>query len=127
MVVGAFVSNCGSDGAMMSTMHEQIKDSYGIVPRNFLVDCGYPSVEQITAVERGGSCVHAPIFREEDMISGAKILMPVKCATVTSSYHFRQRMSTPEAKAIYKSRPSIVEYINAELRNRGLYQFAFEG
>jgi hypothetical protein len=39
----------------------------------------------------------------------------------------RERMKTDEAKALYKQRPSIAEFPNAECRNRGLYQFRVRG
>ena len=40
---------------------------------------------------------------------------------------FRERMKSDEAKAIYKQRPSIAEFPNAECRNRGLHQFRVRG
>ena len=40
---------------------------------------------------------------------------------------FRLRMGTPEAKQIYKRRPAIAEFPNADCRNRGLTQFRVRG
>ena len=40
---------------------------------------------------------------------------------------FRKRMGTPEAKTIYKARPSVDEFPNADCRNRGLTQFRVRG
>ena len=40
---------------------------------------------------------------------------------------FRQRMATEPAKQLYKQRPSIAEFPNAECRNRGLSQFRVRG
>ena len=40
---------------------------------------------------------------------------------------WRERMGTPEAKAIYKQRASTAECVNAQARNRGLQQFTVRG
>ena len=40
---------------------------------------------------------------------------------------WRQRMATPEAKAVYKERAATAEYTNAQARNRGLRQFLVRG
>jgi hypothetical protein len=40
---------------------------------------------------------------------------------------FRARMSKPENQELYKQRPSIAEFPNAECRNRGLRQFRVRG
>ena len=42
-------------------------------------------------------------------------------------FAFRQRMATESAKQLYKQRPSIAEFPNAECRNRGLYQLRVRG
>jgi len=43
------------------------------------------------------------------------------------TFTFRRRMATEEAKELYKQRPSIAEFPNAECRNRGLHQFRVRG
>jgi hypothetical protein len=40
---------------------------------------------------------------------------------------FRARMAQPEYQALYKSRPSIAEFPNADCRNRNLRQFRVRG
>ena len=40
---------------------------------------------------------------------------------------FRQRMATDDTKPLYKQRPSIAEFPNAECRNCGLHQFRVRG
>ena len=40
---------------------------------------------------------------------------------------WRERMATPEAKAIYKERASTAECVNAQARNRGLQQLTVRG
>ena len=40
---------------------------------------------------------------------------------------WRARMGTPEAKAIYKQRASTAEWVNAQVRNQGLYGMTVRG
>ena len=40
---------------------------------------------------------------------------------------WRQRMETAEAKELYKKRAATAEWVNAGMRNRGLYQVRVRG
>lgn len=127
MIVGVAVINSGSDQQQMAPMVNQIRENFGIVPTNYLVDCGYPTVDQVTKVERSGTKVHAPIHGKETMQKKGTDPYARQRRDTNESFAFRQRMSTPEAQELYKQRPSVAEYSNAELRNRGLTQFRVRG
>lgn len=127
MIVGLQVSNSGSDRGQMSSMHDEVRQRYGKAPDRYLVDCGFANKEDITHVERGGSNVYAPIHGEASIKAKGNDPYARKKRDSDESFACRQRMASEEAKAIYKQRPSIAEYANAECRNRGLQQFRVRG
>ena len=127
IIIGVDVTNSGSDGGRMSPMHEQVRERYGQTPGKYLVDCGFASHEDITLVEQRGSQVYAPIHGEERMREKGVDPYARQKKDTDESFAFRQRMATEEAKELYKKRPSIAEFPNAEFRNRGLSQFRVRG
>lgn len=127
VIVGVTVTNSGNDGEQMAPMQAKIKDQFGKAPGEYLVDCGFPSVDQVTKVEQNGSEVLAPIHGKEAMKKRGKDPHARQRRDTDASFAFRQRMATEEAQERYKRRPSIAEYVNAEFRNRGLRQFRVRG
>ena len=127
MIVGVDVTNSGSDRGQMPDMHQLIHDRYRIIPAHYLVDGGFAGHEDVSQMERAGSCVLAPIHGEEKMRREGKDPYARQRRDTDESFVFRQRMATEEAKALYKQRPSIAEFPNAECRNRGLHQFPVRG
>ncbi len=127
VIVGVDVTNSGSDRGQMASMHEQVNERYGEMPENYLVDCGFATKEDITTVEKKGSKVLAPIHGEERMRKQGTDPHARQRSETDEMFTFRQRMATEEAKQLYKERPSIAEYPNAECRNRGLHQFRVRG
>ncbi len=127
VILGVTVTNSGNDGEQMAPMQSKIKKDYGKAPGNYMVDCGFPGVDQVTAVEQNGSHVLAPIHSEDAMKRRGKDPHARQRRDTDESFAFRQRMANQEAKDQYKKRPSIAEYVNAEFRNRGLTQFRVRG
>ncbi len=127
VIVGVDVTNSGSDRGQMSSMHEEVSDRYGKTPEKYLVDCGFATKEDITAVEQRGSEVHAPVHGEERMRKKGTDPYARQRTDTDEMFKFRQRMETDEAKELFKQRPSIAEFPNAECRNRGLHQFRVRG
>lgn len=127
IIVSADVTNSGSDGGQMSAMHQDVRERYGKTPECYLVDGGFATHEDVTIVEKKGTEVYAPIHAEESMRKKGKDPYARAKRDTDESFAFRQRMSTAEAKELYKQRPSIAEYPNAECRNRGLRQFRVRG
>ncbi len=127
MIVGVDVSNSGSDRGQMSSMHEKLGQRYGKLPGQYPVDCGFATKEDITTVEQRGTKVIAPVHGEEGMRERGKDPYARQRGDTDEVFAFRQRMATEEAKEVYKQRPSIAEFPNAECRNRGLHQFRVRG
>lgn len=127
VIVGVTVSNAGNDGEQMGPMQAKLREEYGRAPDHYLVDCGFPNVQQVTAVERNGSRVCAPVHGEEGMKARGKDPYARQRRDTDESFAFRERMASDDAKTRYRQRPSIAEYVNAEFRNRGLTQFRVRG
>ena len=52
---------CRSDGGQMAPMHETVSRTYETTPKNYVVDGGFVTIEDITKVERCQSRVIAPV------------------------------------------------------------------
>ena len=127
MIVQVDVTNSGSDRGQMASMHAELKEDYGKPPKHYLVDCGFATKEDITAVEKAGSQVIAPIHGEKKIRENGNDPHARQRRDSDEMVVFRERMASEEAKALYRQRPSIAEFPNAECRNRGLHQFRVRG
>ena len=127
VIVAVDVTNAGNDSGQMAPLHENIQQRYGKTPEKYLVDLGFNSKHDITTLEQRGSAVYAPIHSEQKMLERGKDPYSRQEGDSDQMVVYRQRMKTEEAKAIYRERPAIAEYPNAELRNRGLQQFRVRG
>lgn len=127
MIVGVDVSSSGSDDGQMPRMHEQVCKRYGKTPENYLVDGGFTGHQDVTTLEQAGSRVFGPIHGEGRMRAAGKDPYARQKRDTNETFVFRQRMATSEAKNVYRQRPSIAEFPNAQCRNRGLYQFRVRG
>jgi hypothetical protein len=127
MIVGVDVTNSGSDRGQMADMHQNVSERYGKAPEKYPIDCGFANKEDITEVEKRGTQVIAPIHGEKKMRQNGTDPHARQSTDSDEMFEFRQRMATEEAKELYKLRPSIAEFPNAECRNRGLQQFPVRG
>jgi hypothetical protein len=127
MIVSVDVTNNGSDGGQMEPMHKDVCRRYGKVPENYTVDAGFSTNDDITAVEKAGSRVAAPMTHEERIRNRGGDPHARRAGDSREMAAFRERMRSDEAKAVLKQRPSIAEFPNAECRNRGLHQFRVRG
>jgi len=127
VIVGVDVTQSGSDRGQMSSMHEEICERYEKTPDNYAVDCGFASKDDITTLEKRNSKVIAPIYGEKEFRKNGKDPHARQRWDSDEMFAFRQRMASEEAKELYKQRPSVAEFPNAECRNRGLHQFRVRG
>jgi transposase len=127
MIVSVDVTNLGSDRGQMAPMHSDVCQRYGTTPDKYLVDCGFNTKEEVTTVAQRGTQVLAPIHGEATMRKKGTDPYARQKSDTDEMVAFRQRMATDEAKQLYKQRPSIAEFANAECRNRGLQQFRVRG
>jgi transposase len=124
IVTGVDVSNQGRDQGQLLPMLEQLKERYGTVPSESLVDSGFTRLEDIEKVSQQGITIYAPVMRPRDATRDPHAPLPTDSPGVAS---WRRRMGTSDAKQIYKQRGASVECVNALARNRGLQRFLVRG
>jgi transposase len=127
IIVNVSVSNQGSDGGLMGPAVDQIEESYGRSPSQYLVDGGFSSKEDVELSHERGIAVYSPLRNEKkDLLLGKDPYSP-KASDGEGVSAWRQRMGTEEAKELYKKRASTAEWVNAGMRNRGLYRVNVRG
>ncbi len=122
VIVAVEVNNQGTDQTSMVGLAQQVEDRYGVRPGEWLADGGCTSLRNIEEMNARGCKVYAPIRqtkRRNATPSKKKVTAPVA--------EWRERMETDEAKAIYKLRGQTAEWVNAQFRGQGLWQFLVRG
>lgn len=127
IVTGVAVTNQGSDAGRMTPMVEQLETHYGRRPQELLADGGFATLDDITAVETGGTAVFAPVKEEEKKRAKGEDPFAPRPGDSPQAANWRTRMGTAAAQAIYQLRPSLAEFPNAVFRNHGLRQFLVRG
>lgn len=126
IITGVEVTNSGGDQGKLAPMVEQLEQRYGEAAKEMLVDGGFVKKDDITAVSppHGETTVYAPVQVSKTEQRDPHTPRPDDSSAVAA---WRQRMATPEAKQIYKDRAATAECVNAQARNRGLYQVRIRG
>lgn len=124
MVLGIDIVNAVDQG-QMEPMVQQIEDRYGDKPEEHLADPGFATRKDIEKLSppQGKTEVYIP-FPETSSDSKSPWSSTRRSPAVEA---WRQRMETEEAQTIYRQRASSVEWVFAEMRNRGLQQFSVRG
>jgi transposase len=127
VIVGVDVTNEGTDSKQMTPMLEQIEDRFGARPQEKLVDGGFVTVEAVDEAEQNGTAVYAPPKEEQKQLDAGQDPYARKKSDTDATAQWRARMGTAAAQAIYKERASTAEWVNAQVRNRGLYGVRVRG
>lgn len=127
IIIGVEVTNEGTDGGQMPPMHEKVCHDYGKTPEKILVDSAYATKESVTAVEAAGTEVVSTVPRAEQLEKNGKDPHARQKRDTDEYVNFRKRMAKPEYQDLYKQRPSVAEFPNADCRNRNLRQFGVRG
>jgi transposase len=127
VIVGVDVTNEGTDGGEMPPMQEQLRTTYERTPKRALVDGAFATKESVTAVELAGTEVVSSIPRSEQLEQHGKDPHARQKGDSDQYAAFRARMAEPDYQELYRQRPSIAEFPNAECRNRNLRQFRVRG
>ena len=123
VIVGVDVIN-QIDQGQMDPMVEQLQARYGRVPSEHLVDGGFATYADLEALAAKGVAVYAPL-----PAPGRNHQDPTepRASDGPGVGDWRSRMQTEAAKLIYKLRCQTIEWANAGVRQRGLYQFGVRG
>jgi transposase len=127
VVVGVAVTNAVTDGGELPPMLDQLKDRYEHVPDSALVDGGFATKETIDQADERGCTVYAPVKNEKKQLEQGQDPYAPKRGDSAPVANWRCRMGTEEAKQLYRLRGQTAEWVNAQCRNRGLWQMPVRG
>jgi len=127
VIVGVDVTNAGTDGNELIPMLNTIHDHYDKVPSHVLVDSAYATQDVVTTAQKNGTIVVSTVPRSDQLEKHGKDPHERQRRDTDEYAKFRERMGQPEYQELYKSRPSIAEFPNADCRNRNLRQFHVRG
>lgn len=128
IIVGVDMTNAVSDGGQMGPMLDEIKERHDKVPKEYLVDGGFATRDDITyATTEHEVTVYAPIKQEKKKQQAGKDPFAPQKGDSEAVKEWRRRMGTEEAKMLYRFRAATAEWSNAQARNRGLYQVTVRG
>jgi hypothetical protein len=126
VIVGLAISNRGSDQGEALPMEAQVLKRTDEHPEAYLIDGGFVKRDDITALERKGVTVYAPLRPPRTATSGRQASDP-RPDDSPEVRAWRERMGTGEAKQIYKDRAATAECVNARCRQHGVQQFPVRG
>jgi hypothetical protein len=126
VIVEVGVVTTGSDGGQALPVVEQLQRRAGESPTAYLMDGGFATRDDITALERQGIVVYAPSRLPRTTTSGRTQAEPRPDDTPEVAC-WRARMETVEAKEVYKERAATAECVNAHLRRYGMRQLMVRG
>jgi transposase len=122
-IVGVEVVNTGSDQSQADAMRQQVEHRTGLPVKEQLVDGGFVKKEQIDLAEAAGTAIYAPLPTGKD---GQPCVVGRGDSPAVAAW--RQRMTEPRSKEIYKQRAATAETVNAETSAyRGLSRFLVRG
>ena len=125
IIVGVTVVREGTDAGQALPMENQVKKRTGQHPEAYLMDGGFATREDITALEERKVTVYAPVRLPRNKPEEARY--QPRYGDSPQVVRWRQRMSTEEAKAVYRQRGSTAEWANAQVRHHGVSQFTVRG
>jgi transposase len=128
IIVGVDMTNAVSDGGQMGPMLDEIKERHDQVPKDYLVDGGFTSRDDINyAATEHKVTVYAPIKEQEKKQQAGKDPFAPQKGDTPPVQDWRQRMGTEGAQRLYRLRAATAEWTNAQARNRGLYRVTVRG
>lgn len=126
IIVGVDVTNRGSDMGETTAMLAQIEKRTGVLPREILVDGGYPQHKAVDQATELGVTMYAPLPKPRNGDTRDPHLAREDDSEAVAAW--RTRMASDEAKQIYKQRAATAETVNADAKaHRGLDGLAVRG
>jgi len=125
VIVGVSVIREGTDAGQALPMEEQVMKRTGQHPGAYLMDGGFATREDITALEERDVTVYAPVRLPRNKPEEERY--QPRYGDSPQVTRWRQRMATEEAKAVYKQRGSTAEWANAQVSQHGVSRFTVRG
>jgi transposase len=117
VILGVSVTNQGTDQGQAGPMEAQVAERTGQHPREYVVDGGFASLEDVETLTKRGVTVYTPSRPPtgEERSKDPTLPRPNDSSEVAA---WRVRMGTEEAKALYRDRGASVECANAQIEGR---------
>ena len=125
IIVGVTVIKEGTDAGQALPMEEQVVERTGRHPGAYLMDGGFATREDITALEERDVTVYAPVKLPKSKPEEERY--QPRYGDSPQVVRWRQRMVTEEAKAVYRQRGSTAEWANAQVSQHGVSRFTVRG
>jgi transposase len=125
IIVGVTVIGEGTDAGQALPMEEQVKKRMGQHPGAYLMDGGFATREDITALEERDITVYSPVRLPRNKPEEERY--QPRYGDSPQVVRWRQRMATEEAKAVYRQRGSTAEWANAQVSQHGVSRFTVRG
>ena len=125
VIVGVTVIRGGTDAGQALPMEEQVVKRTGQHPKDYLMDGGFATKEDITALEERGLTVYAPVKLPRNKPEEERY--QPRYGDSPQVVQWRQRMATEAAKAVYRGRGSTAEWANAQVSQHGVSRFTVRG
>lgn len=123
VILAVDVDNKGTDTHAMVPLAKQIEERYKVRPDEWLADGGCNSLQNVDQMHERGCKIIAPLRQRRSGRDPEEIRSTDSAAV----REWRQRMTTDQAKQIYKQRGATAELVNAQCRAQGLWQFLVRG
>lgn len=123
VIIAVEVDNVGTDTHAMVPLAEQIEQRYEVRPEEWLADGGCNSLKNVDQMDERDCQIFAPL-RQRRSGRNPEEIRPTDSEAVKQ---WRRRMTTDEAKEIYRQRGATAELVNAQCRAQGLWQFLVRG
>lgn len=123
VIIAVDVDSAGTDTHAMVPLAEQIEQRYQARPEEWLTDGGCNSLKNIDKMNERGCKIFAPLRQRRSGRNPEQI----RSTDSEAVKQWRARMTTDQAKKIYKERGSTAELVNAQCRAQGLWQFLVRG
>lgn len=127
VIVAVDVTNSGSDRGQMAPLYEDVCSRYSTTPKHYIVDSAFATKDDIKTLEQAQTQVVSSVPRADQLRRQGKDPHARQPGDSDEFAAFRERMGTEPCQDLYRQRPSIAEFPNADCRNRGLHQFRVRG
>lgn len=127
VIVGVDVANQGTDEGLAAPMEAQVAERTGSHPREYVVDGGFASLDDVVTLTRREVTVYTPSRPPKGDLRGKDPSLP-RPRDPEEVAAWRVRMGTEEARALYRERGAASECLNAQIEGRyGLRQLPVRG
>jgi len=113
VIVGVRTLNSGTDQSQLGPMLDAIAQRLGRLPEAQLLDGGFVTKAEIAAADARHVTIYAPPMQRAGRTRRPDAPVDGDASAVAA---WRARMTTAEAKTIYKARGATAEWVNADAR-----------